>query len=122
MKNIAIAGNIGKDAITRTTQNGDKVTGFAVAVEERSGQDKRTLWFDCSMWGKRGEGLAQYLTKGSKVSVSGEFSTREHEGRTYLTIRVNDVTLQGGRQSDSGQPQGHQAPTDDPYDSDSIPF
>ncbi|WP_136685661.1 single-stranded DNA-binding protein [Falsirhodobacter xinxiangensis] len=96
MKSISIAGNIGKDAVTRSTQNGDKVTGWSVAVEERVGQEKRTLWFDVSLWGNRGEKLAQYLTKGTRVAVSGEFSTREHEGKTYLTIRANEVTLLGG--------------------------
>ena len=79
MKNLTIAGNIGKDAVTRTTQSGDSVTGWSVAVEERNGQDKRTLYFDCSLWGKRGQALAQYLTKGSRVAVTGDLSTREHE-------------------------------------------
>ena len=103
MKNITIAGNIGKDAVTRTIPNsGDKVTSWSVAVEERQGQEKRTIWFDCNLWGKRGEALAQYLTKGGKVAVSGELSTREHEGKTYLTIRADQVTLLGGK-SDGGR-------------------
>ena len=92
MKAIIIAGNIGRDAVTRTTQGGDKITGWSVAVEAGFGQNKRTLWFDCSWFGGRGEKLAQYLTKGSKVTVSGDFDTREHEGKTYLQLRVNDVT------------------------------
>lgn len=96
MKTISIAGNLGKDAVTRTTQSGDKVTSWSVAVEERAGQEKRTIWFDCTLWGKRGEALAQYLTKGTKVAVSGELSTREHDGRTYLTVRAEAVTLLGG--------------------------
>lgn len=96
MKTITIAGNIGKDATTRTTGQGDKVTGWSVAVEEHQGQEKRTIWFDCNLWGKRGETLAQYLTKGSKVAVAGELSTRAHEGKTYLTIRADQVTLLGG--------------------------
>lgn len=96
MKTVTIAGNIGKDATTRSTQQGDKVTSWSVAVEERQGQDKRILWFDVSLWGKRGEALAQYLTKGTKVAVSGELSTREHDGKTYLTIRADQVTLMGG--------------------------
>lgn len=101
MKSITIAGNIGKDAVTRQTQNGDSVTSFGVGVEERSGQNKRTIWFDCSLWGKRGEALWRYLTKGSKVAVSGDLSTREHDGKTYLTVRANEVTLMGGGQSDN---------------------
>lgn len=96
MKQITIAGNIGKDAVTRKTQDGESVTGWSVAVETRNGRDKGTMWFDCTLWGKRGEALAQYLTKGSKVAVSGDFGTREHDGKTYLTIRADQVTLMGG--------------------------
>lgn len=125
MKNIVVAGNIGKDAVVRTTQGGDRITGWSVAVEDGFGQNKRTLWFDCSWFGGRGEKLAQYLTKGSKITVSGDFSTREHEGKTYLQVRVNDVTLQGGkpegqrddRQHDQRAPAGRAADMDD-----EIPF
>ena len=96
MKNVTVAGGITRDAETRTTQGGESVTGFSVAVDERNGKDKRTLYFDCSLWGKRGQALAQYLTKGTRVAVSGDLSTREHNGKTYLTIRVSEVTLMGG--------------------------
>lgn len=112
MKQITIAGNIGRDAVVRRTNAGDAVAGFPVAVEERNGQDKRTLWFDCSLWGKRSEALAQYLTKGSRVTVAGDLSTREHEGKTYLTVRVAEVTLQGGGE------RRDDAPRDRPRDDD----
>lgn len=123
MKSITIAGNIGKDAVTRTTQGGDKVTGWTVAVEERNGQDKRTIWFDCTLWGKRGETLAQYLTKGGKVSVSGELSTREHEGKTYLTVKADQVTLLGGGEQGKPQERQDRAPAQrSAMDDDAIPF
>ena len=111
MKNIVISGGIGKDAELRTTQGGDKVAGFSVAVSDGFGNDKRTLWFDVSVWGKRAETLAPMLTKGGKVSVSGDLSTREHNGKTYLTVRASEVTLMGGGQ-DRGEPrQERQQPT-----------
>lgn len=130
MKQITIAGNIGKDATVRHTQGGDAVAGFSVAVEERSGQDKRTIWFDVSIWGKRGEKLAQYLTKGGKVTVAGELSTREHEGKTYLTVRADQITLMGGgdRNHDVTEPepnrsqQQRSAPPSSSIDDDEIPF
>ena len=107
MKSLTIAGGIGKDAVTRTTQQGDKVTGFSVGVSEGFGDSKRTLWFDVSLWGARGDKLAQYLTKGSRVVVSGDLSTREHEGKTYLTLRASEVTLMGGGdQRDEGGMSG----------------
>ena len=122
MKAIVIAGNIGKDAVTRTTQGGDKITGWSVAVEDGFGQNKRTLWFDCSWFGSRGEKVAQYLTKGSKVTVSGDFSTREHEGKTYLQVRVNDVTLQGGKPESQRDDRQQERGRADDLDADSIPF
>lgn len=112
MKNITIAGRITRDATTRNTQQGDKVTGFSVAVDDGFGQNKRAVFFDCSLWGKRGDALSQHLTKGAQVTVSGDLSTREHEGKTYLTIRVADVALQG---KPSGQ--GNRSGGYDDYDS-----
>lgn len=96
MKNICIAGRVGRDAELRRTQNGDPVLGFPVAVDEGFGERKRTIWFRCSMWGKRGESVAQYIKKGSEVALSGDLSTEEYEGKINLTIRVNELTLQGG--------------------------
>lgn len=96
MKSLTIAGRLTKDAETRDAGS-DRVTSFSVAVDDRAGREKTTLFFDCSMWGKRGEAIQQYLTKGTSVTVAGDLSTREHNGKTYLTVRVNDVTLQGGK-------------------------
>lgn len=124
MKTITIAGNIGKDATTRTTQGGEKVTGWGVAVEERNGQEKRTIWFDCTLWGKRGESLAQYLTKGTRVAVAGDLSTREHEGKTYLTVRADQVTLLGGGEKREEPSRSERAPAGGRADMDDseIPF
>ena len=123
MKSITIAGNIGRDAVTRTTGGGDKVTGFTVAVEDRQGKEKSTIWFDVAIWGARGEKIAEYLTKGGKVAVSGDLSTREHEGKTYLTVRADQVTLMGGKsdgQREARQEQRQQSQRSDM--DDEIPF
>ena len=122
MKAITIAGNIGKDAEVRSTQSGDKVTGWTVAVEDRTGKEKSTIWFDCTLWGKRGESLAQYLTKGSKVCVSGELSTREHNGKTYLTIRAEQVTLMGGKPEGQREERREDPPAQRNAMDDEIPF
>ena len=131
MKIITIAGNIGKDAEIRTAGQ-NKVTGWTVAVDDGYGDNKRTLWFDCNWWGGRGEKVSQYIRKGEKITVSGEMSTREHEGKTYLTVNVNDVKLQGGN-SGGGNSQQSGGNYDAPdqgggsggardLDGDSIPF
>ena len=106
MKSIVIAGNIGKNAEVRQAGQ-SKVTGWPVAVDDGWGDKKTTIWFDCNWFGQRGEKVAQYIQKGGKITVSGELSKREHEGKTYLTVNVNDVTLQskaegGGQSGDQG--------------------
>ncbi|MFG6573176.1 single-stranded DNA-binding protein [Sulfitobacter sp. 1A13353] len=112
MKMITIAGNVGKTAEVRNTQNGQQVTGWTVAVDDGWGQNKSTLWFDCSWWGQRGEKVAPYIQKGGKITVSGELSKREHDGKTYLTINVNDVTLQSkSDQPNAGSTGNYDAPS-----------
>jgi len=121
MKNINISGNITKDAVLRRTQSGEPVTGFSVAVNDA--RTKSALFFDCSLWGKRGDALTAYLKKGTKVSVCGDLGTRDHDGKTYLTVNVSEVTLMGG-----GERQQQREPEPDMYGNDpstlddTIPF
>jgi single-strand DNA-binding protein len=98
MQSITIAGNIGKSAETKDTTSGS-VTSFSVAV---NGRGDNTTWYRCSLWGARGEKLAQYLTKGGKVTVSGSLEATVYDGKPDLKINVSDVTLQGGKPNDGG--------------------
>lgn len=98
MKQITIAGRVTKDAEIRQAGQ-DNVCGFSVAVDDRQGREKTAIFFECSIWGKRGDSLAPFLLKGTPVTVSGDLSRREHDGKTYLGIRVDQVTLQGGKKA-----------------------
>jgi single-strand DNA-binding protein len=108
MNVLTISGNIGRDAEVRNA-GGTQVAGFSLAMKSGFGDKAQTIWVDCSLWGKQAEsGLVQYLKKGQFVVVTGEMGTREHEGKTYITLRVNGVTL-GGKQDGQGQaPQQRQ--------------
>jgi single-strand DNA-binding protein len=99
MQTITIAGNVGKDAATKQV-NGQSVTEWSVAVS--NGRDKDSTWFKCSMWGSRGEKLAGYITKGSKITVSGGLTAGVYDGKPDMKINVNDVALQGGKSDDRG--------------------
>jgi single-strand DNA-binding protein len=108
MQVITIAGRLGKDAELRNTNGGDAVCNFSVAVDSRQGREKVTSWFRVSLWGKRGEALCQYLTKGSSVTIIGEFSLGEYDGKPQLNVRASEVALQGGN-TGGGQQQGREA-------------
>lgn len=116
MINVTVAGRLGKDAETRQAGN-SSVTGFSVAGDTGFGDRKQSHWFNCSLWGKRGEAMQQYLNKGQEVVVIGEYSEREYNGKQYKEINVLDVKLMGGSQSQGqqnnqqqGNPQQRQAP------------
>lgn len=125
MQQGMIAGRLGQDAKLAHTQGGDAVCNFSVAVDYRDGREKATQWWRCALWGKRAEALAPYLLKGVSVSVIGEQTLTEYEGKPQLNLRVNEVTLQGSRNTDGGQRQEPQrqpayAPAGDI--DDDIPF
>lgn len=104
MNLICVAGQLGRDAELRRLSNGDPVLGFSVADDQ--GRDKSSIWWNCSLFGKRAESLAQYLTKGQKVTITGQITEREYTNKDGAKVkaqdvRVQDVALQGGpKQSD----------------------
>lgn len=132
MNSISISGNLGKDSEMRYLQNGDPVCTFSVA--DSMGKDKATIWWNCSLFGKRAEALSQYLTKGQQVTVIGNVTEREwtdKDGgkRKSMDVRVSDVALMGGKREAAPAPRpaatsAKSAPSgfDDMLDDSEIPF
>lgn len=133
MNKISFTGRLAADAETRFTPKGDAITGFRVASDVGYGENKSTNWFSCQIWGKRGEALAQYLTKGQQVTVFGQLTLREwqnKDGAKVLSpdVRVDEIELQGGKRegaAPAAQPRTQQRqapPADFAFDDDPIPF
>lgn len=131
MELLIIAGTVGKDAELRRTNNGDAVLSFSVAVDQgkdKNGQKRDAKWYDASIWGKRAESLQSYITKGSKLTLQGRPTAREHQGKVYMGIAVNEISFQGGsqqRQQDDGYrtADGYDGGSShDPSLDDEIPF
>lgn len=118
MNQAHFAGRIGRPAELRHTPNGKAVAGFSLAVDERKGGEKSTLWIDCSVWGDRAEKLAGYLTKGTCIAVAGEVGVRTYEARdgstrSTLTCNVRELTMLGGKRDADAAPQ-HSEPRHTP--------
>ena len=129
MNSITIAGGLGRDAELKYLNNGDPICNFSVA--DSQGRDKGTIWWNCSLFGKRGEALSQYLTKGQSVTVVGvvterEWTDKEGNKRKSMDVRVSEIALQGGRRDAEPQEERRQAPTpapaQDSFDDSEIPF
>ena len=123
MKQICIAGATGRDAEHKTTQSGQELCSFSVAVDDGYGDNKTTMWFDVTRWGKGADSLARILRKGSKVAVTGDLSTREHDGKTYLQVRADKVTIQSTpKGSDAGSSDPGNGGKSNEWDDSTIPF
>jgi len=72
MNVINFTGNCGRDAETKFLGNGDAVTSFSVALSSGFGDKKITTWLNCSMYGKRGEAVANYIV------IFWRYATRSH--------------------------------------------
>ena len=114
------SGRLGNDMDLRYTQNSKCIGSFSLPVESGWGDNKKTAWVTCKMFGERAEKLAQYLTKGSQVSVTGSFQLDEWEKdgvkHSRPVIIVNDMQLPPqqkggqGQQQQGGYQQSQQAP------------
>lgn len=120
MKKTVIIGNLGQDAQVKATQQGAQYLAFSVAVTEKRNGQESTTWFSCSGWGERfvsGQ-LGQYLKKGTKVYIEGNYSPslfQRNDGTTDIShnLMVNQLELLGGAPQ-AGQPTAAPAQAADP--------
>ena len=92
-------GNLGSNPNLRTTPSGGAVTNFSIAIDRKyfrgTGEDKtlvkETDWIPVVCWGSLANVCSQYLTKGSKVSVTGTLRPRKYvdkDGNMKHTFEV----------------------------------
>ena len=138
--NITMIGNLVDDPELRFTPSGHAVANFTVASTPRNFDSKTNEWKDgdtlylrCSLWRQPAENVAESLTKGMRVILSGRlkqrsYETKEGEKRTVFEVEVDEVgpslryatakVTKTTRQA--GAPSGFSAPSagtsnDDPW-------
>lgn len=133
---VFLAGHLTRDPELRATAKGNPVLSFGIAVNERVQNQQTGEWedrpnfIDCTMFGPRAEKLAQYLSKGNKVSIEGRlrWSQWERDGqkRSKIEVIVTEIELMNARHSEEESYSPDPVPTEAPattsiYDQD-IPF
>lgn len=117
---VLVAGNLTRDLEVRFTNAGTCVSRGAVAVNERR-KDASGQWvdqpnfFDFVLFGDRGQKIAPYLTKGTKVSIAGRLSQssykdRNGNNRSKVEIVVNDIEFMSRQQDRQGYDYGDTPP------------
>lgn len=122
MLQLTIAGRVGRDAEAKQV-GGSDMCSFSVAADSGFGDKKKTVWIDVTSWGKGSQSLAGYIRKGDPITVTGEMSTREHDGKTYIQLRADRVELQGKSEDrGSSRNQSSQPSYADDLDDEIPPF
>ena len=100
---ITVVGNLTADPELRFTPSGAAVANFTVAstpriYDRQSGdwKDGEALFLRCNIWREAAENVAESLTRGSRVIVTGRlkqrsFETREGEKRTVVEVEVDEI-------------------------------
>ena len=100
---ITVVGNLTADPELRFTPSGAAVANFTVAstprmYDRQSGEwkDGEALFLRCNIWREAAENVAESLTRGARVIVTGRlkqrsFETKEGEKRTVMEVEVEEI-------------------------------
>ena len=100
---ITVVGNLTADPELRFTPSGAAVANFTVASTPRiydrqssEWKDGEALFLRCNIWREAAENVAESLTRGSRVIVTGRlkqrsYETREGEKRTVVEVEVEEI-------------------------------
>jgi len=111
INSLTIIGRLCADAELSYTNSGAAKTKGSIAVN-RSRKDgdqwiEEASFFNFELWGRRGESLNQYLSKGTRISISGSLKQdrweQEGQKRSRVYIHCEKIQLLGGNQNNDSQ-------------------
>lgn len=131
---VVISGNLTRDPELRSTSSGMAVLSLRMAVNDRRKNSQTGEWedapnyVDVTVFGQRGESLARFLSKGSKIAVDGklrwsEWESQQGDKRSKLEVIADDIDFMSSRGDGGGSSYSAPAPAAAPDSSDEeIPF
>jgi single-strand DNA-binding protein len=116
LNKVMLLGNLGADPELKMTAGGQAVLKLRLATTEtyldkNQTRQERTEWHQVTLWGKRGEALSKFLTKGERIFVEGSLRTSSYEKngeKRYSTeINATNIILAGrGKGQGAGDDMG----------------
>lgn len=112
---VILVGRLTRDGELSYTTSGYAILKFSLAVNRRRKQGEQWIeegnFFDVSLFGRRGESIANYMTKGKQVAVEGQLRQDRWEAqdgtkRSKVYIDATNIQFLGGRDG-GGQGGGY---------------
>lgn len=128
MNKVILLGRLTRDPDLRfTAGTGNAVTRFTVAISRQFKRDE-TDFVNCVAFGKTAETIAQYLTKGRQIALTGSIRTGSYDGQDGTKKYTTDVVVESFEFVGYGKDmKGNESPStfdDDmtPVDDSDAPF
>lgn len=95
MNTASLMGRLTKDPDVRVINNEKhtQVARFTLAVD-RPGRDKGADFISCTAFGQRAEFAEKYLSKGTKIAITGRIQTGKYQDRDNRTVYTTDVVAE----------------------------
>lgn len=133
MATAVFIGRLTRDAELKYTNSGMAICHFCIATDSRVKKGDQWVeepnYWDVDLFGKRGESVNQYLTKGKLVAVQGVIRQdrweKDGQTKTKIVVNANDVQLLGSKDGDvpaQVAPAARPPATNSDDFTDDIPF
>lgn len=106
LNKVFLLGNLTKDPELRYLPSGTAIVSFGLATNRKfksaDGEQKaETCFVDVKMFGRRGEIISEYLSKGSPIYVEGrlrfeQWETQDGQKRSKLVVMADNFEFAGG--------------------------
>jgi len=126
-------GRLTGTAELKYTTNGSAVCKFSICISKKW-KDKDGLlqekpnFFNCILWGKYGESMSKYLTKGKQIGIDAELEQNtwtDSNGNNHSAVQlnVNEVSLLASPrgEKENGSNVNHPVKNNTPGNDD-VPF
>lgn len=94
MENLVfVSGRLTADSDIKYYESGKCKATFTLAVDGYFNKEKITSFIKCEAWGKQAEFAAEYFKKGKNISVFGELTSNEYNGKMYYSINCKTANF-----------------------------
>ena len=125
-------GRLSAAAELKYTTNGTAVTHFNICISKKwkdaDGKlQEKAHFFKCVMWGKLGESINKYLTKGKQVAIEAEleqntWTDKNNVKHNSVQLNVNELTMLASPRGEGDSGSSAPPPKNGKPGDDDIPF
>ena len=117
LNKVMLIGNLTRDPELRVTPKGTAICTFSIAVnrkfkDDSGGEREEVTYVDIEAWGKSGENISKYCTKGRPLFVEGRLRLDQWEDKTTkekrsrMKVVLENFQFLGGGRGEGGAPGG----------------